>query len=165
MEVGNPRDVIQTDHSDLRNCLHDASHQADLLSTPSVQDSTSMFNELQREYAASARESLRLPYLNESRHSDPSPTSPHSPSPLDLPGLRELGLSERALDYLASRPANLGIPKAIRLEIEQVESKALCSASVNSLPPTSRDESSQPYLPKQGVTHAHSHTHAQPGYT
>ncbi len=172
-EVGNPRDLIQTDHTDLRDRHPDGSRQAGQLQATSVSSSptTNAFEELQKEFTASARESLRLPYLSESRHANPPPTSPHSPSPLDLASLVELGLSSKALDYLTNRPSQLGIPKAIRLEIERVASKAhranLSQANtvVESQLPNSRHDSPRPPIPDIGATYANNQPKTPPGYT
>lgn len=172
-EVGDQRDLIQTDHTDLRDCLPDASRQAGLLqvSSASGSDMTNVVEELQLDYTASARESLRLPYLKESRPSDPPPTSPHSPSPLDLPRLVELGLSQKALDHLTSRPAHIGIPKAIRLELELLASKAhredLLQAESSVAPdlPNGSHEFSRSPIDDIGATYANGQHHAPPGYT
>jgi hypothetical protein len=172
MEVGNRRDLIETDLTDQETYLPETHQPAGQLQVSATHRSatTNIFNELQQEHEAAARKSLRLPYLSESQQGDLAVTSPHSPSPLDLASLVELGLSSKALDYLTNRPPQLGIPKAIRLELELLTSKThreqLSQTDILREPPPLVGRSLPcPPQPERRTTYANSQLNAPPGYT
>lgn len=98
---------------------------------------------------------------------DLSETSPPVSSRLDLRRLMELGLSQKEIDALVSRPSYLGIPKATKLKMERVTRAAfqddLLPFSVLTDEPCSpASRSSDPHLntSDQGAIHAQ----PQPGY-
>ncbi len=123
----NPSELDTLKNKGTSNTNHGLKH---VLRNPSNNHSSvaDMIEKLKKGYHATAKEFLRFPNQNmpqqENSFVNVSQNSPEDAAPLDLRRLRELDLSQRTLDYLSSRPANCGIPKAIRQELETVQALA-----------------------------------------
>jgi hypothetical protein len=174
LEVETQRDLTDSDHKGLKHDSTETPQQGENAAAQCTAQSN-VFDELRQEHLSAARKQLRLPYLNKSPRETFQPTDldtmcPQSLLPLDLASLVELGLSPKALDYLTNRPPQLGIPKAIRLELELLAGKThrerlSLSDILREPPPLVGRSLPNPLQPERGTTYAYSQPNAQRGYT